>query len=327
MANPVLPRKEDDPTGLGPTRRRADSMLVKRMRAAAKDIRDLVSRLPRELIKGEDAKALKSEKRGASLIANVAYSWQVDSTLMDSTMSEIRRILQLALLSGDTSWSRRWFMNRFIDPAYERGTMESLISAQQITRGIDVPSADQIALMDAESQLSTPAYLNRLSLLHGRVFEEMQGITGDTVSQLRRVLTDGMARGLGIRDISGIINDRIGVGLSRAKRIARTEINKAFTDAYMEESEELNQNLEQDDYVIRQMHVSALTESTRTSHALRHGTIHTKRDQQNWWDSGSNRINCLCSVVDVLINTKTGESLQQPLIERTRERGRQFFGV
>ena len=183
-------------------------------------------------------------------------------------------------------------MNGFLDPSYERGTTESFYSAQQITQGIDSPSTNAIAIMDAEAQLQTAPYLNRLQLLHGRVFEDMQGIVGDTVKQLRTVLTDGMARGLGIRDISGMINSRVGVGLSRAKRIARTEINKAYTDAYMAESDELNENLKDDDYSIRQMHVSALTSTTRASHAARHGTIHTRKEQLKWWDSGSQRINC-----------------------------------
>jgi SPP1 gp7 family putative phage head morphogenesis protein len=325
MPNPKLPRNEADPTGLGPSRRSADSRLIKRMQLAARQIRNLVAALPRQSVAGEDSKALKSEMRKASLIVNKSYSWQVDGFLMDQTMTTIRQILMESLLSGDTSWQRRWWMNAYIDPAYSRGNLDSIYDAQLITRGIDTPSTNAIAILDAEAQLQTQPYLTRLQLVHGRVFEDMAGIVGDSVAQLRRVLTDGMARGLGIRDISGMINDRVGVGLSRARRIARTEINKAYTDAYMQETEELNKNLAEDDYVIREMHVSALAESTRPSHAARHGTIHTSKEQQKWWDTGSNRINCLCTVISVLINLKTGESIQGPLIKRTRERGEVYF--
>lgn len=325
MTNPVMPRKDDDPTGMGPTRRRADAMLTKRMRVAASKIRGLIPSIPHAFVEGKQSKALKSEKRKASLVANRSYSWQVDSVIMDNTMTQIRLILLDALTSGDTSWQRRWFFNSFLNFSYETGTTNSFLSAQRITRGIDTPSTTQLAIAQADSQLQTPAYLNRISLVHGRVFEEMHGIVGSTVADLRRVLTEGTARGLGIRDIGGMVNDRVGVGLSRAMRIARTEINKAYTDAYMDESEELNENLKEDDYSIRQMHVSALSETTRLNHAQRHGTVHTRKEQQKWWDSGSNRINCLCTVVDVLINLKTGESIHQPLIDRTRERGRVFF--
>lgn len=327
MKNPILPRNESDPTGLGPSRRRADKRITKKMQIAAGDIRALVAKLPHSIGAGETSKALKSETRKASLVANRAYTWQVDNFLMDQTMTTIRRILTDSLLDGDTTWQRRWWMNAFIDPSYERGTMESLISAQRITQGIDSTSTNAIAILEAEAQLQTPQYLNRIALVHGRVFEDMQGIVGDTVVQLRRVLTDGMARGLGIRDISGMINSRVGVGLSRARTIARTEINKAYTDAYMAESEELNENLKEDDYSIRQMHVSALTETTRPSHAARHGGIYTRKEQLKWWDSGSNRINCYCSIIDVLINIKTGESLQAPLIKRTKARGEEYFKI
>lgn len=362
MANPRLPRKEDDPTGLGPSRRRADKRVTKLMQKAARDIRELVARLPYDIVAGESSKALKSETRKASLVANrdfitnyvnsykeeidkewftkeqIAneaemlvtnrqYSWKVDGFLMDQTTRTIRQILLDALTSGSNEWNNRWWMNAFIDPSYERGTLDSFASAQLITRGIDSPSTNLIAIMEADAQLQTPAYLSRLQLVHGRVFEEMHGIVGDTVAQLRRVLTDGMGRGLGIRDISGMINDRIGVGLSRARTIARTETNKAYTDAYMDESDELNKNLKDDDYSIRQMHVSALTDTTRRTHAERHGTIHTSIEQKKWWNSGSNRISCYCTVIDVLINLKTGESLQQPLIDRTRARGKEFFKI
>ena len=130
-------------------------------------------------------------------------------------------------------------MNAFIDPSVERGTIDSFYSAQAITRGIDSTSTNLLAIMQADAQLQTPQYLSRLQLVHGRVFEDMHGIVGDVTAQLRRVLTDGMGRGLGIKDISGMINSRVGVGLSRARTIARTETNKAYTDAYMDESDEL----------------------------------------------------------------------------------------
>lgn len=326
MANPKLPRNDADPTGLGPSRRRADKMITKRMQTAARDIRTLVAQLPFDIIAGEDSKALKSETRKASLIANRQYSWKVDNVLMNETTRAIRQILADALTSGSTEWNTRWWMNAFIDPSYERGTLDSFASAQLITRGIDSPSTNLLAIMEADAQLQTPPYLSRLQLVHGRVFEDMYGIVGDATAQLRRVLTDGMGRGLGIRDISGMINSRVGVGLSRARTIARTETNKAYTDAYMAESDELNKNLAEDDYSIRQMHVSALTDTTRLNHAQRHGTIHTSIEQRKWWDSGSNRINCYCTVIDVLINLKAGESIQQPLIDRTRARGKEYFG-
>lgn len=328
MANPRLPRDEADPTGLGPTRRRADRRVTKLMQVAARDIRNLVAKLPYEINAGEQSKALKSETRKASLIANRNYTWQVDGILMDRTMLTIRQILTDALTSGSNVWQNRWWMNAFIDPSYEKGTLDSVYSAKLITKGLDVQSTNVIAAMQAEQQLETPAYLSRLQLVHGRVFEDMYAIVGDTAAQLRRVLTDGMGRGLGVKDISGMINDRIGVGLSRAKRIARTETNKAYTDAYMAESDELNKNLAEDDYSIRQMHVSALIPGiTRKTHADRHGTIHTSIEQRKWWDSSSNRINCYCTVIDVLINLKTGESIQQPLIDRTRENGKQYFKI
>ena len=103
MANPRLPRNEADPTGLGPSRRRADKRVTKLMQKAARDIRALVARLPFDIIAGEESKALKSETRKASLVANKQYSWKVDNFLMDQTTNSIRQILMDALTSGNNS--------------------------------------------------------------------------------------------------------------------------------------------------------------------------------------------------------------------------------
>ena len=66
-----------------------------------------MAKLPHTIGPGETSRAYKSETRKASLVANRAYTWQVDNFLMDQTMATIRRILTDSLLSGDTSWQQR----------------------------------------------------------------------------------------------------------------------------------------------------------------------------------------------------------------------------
>ena len=95
----------------------------------------------------------------------VAYTWQVDNFLMDQTMATIRRILTDSLLSGDTSWQQRWWMNGFLDPSYERGTTESAFTVhKQITQGIDSPSTNAIAIIDAEAQTTNSALSKSIAI-------------------------------------------------------------------------------------------------------------------------------------------------------------------
>ena len=76
---------------------------------------------------------------------------------------------------------------------------------------------------------------------------------------------------------------------------------------------------------VRVMHVSALVENTRPSHAARHGKIYTLEDEREWQHEGSNMISCLCSTVEVVF--VNGEPTQKKLIERQRKRGEAFFAM
>jgi hypothetical protein len=145
----------------------------------------------------------------------------------------------------------------------------------------------------------------------------MKGLTNDMTAQLRVTLTEGMARGMGIRDLKGMINNRLGIGMGRAERIARTEINNAYRGAYLSEADDLNETaLKDDEWEIMQVHRSALAMSTRPTHGKRHSLMFTTRQQKDWWATGSNSINCLCSTLDVLVSKLTGEILQQKMIDR-----------
>ena len=262
------------------------------------------------------------------IIANAKqYTWLIDQTLMDRVMLTIRQILVNDLLSGSDFWTRRFWFNAYLDKAYETGTTQALFSGLRVTEGVTLTAQAQssMSVLSAESVLASAPYQRRLGLVHGRVFEEMKGLTETMTKDLRRTLTEGMARGLGIRDIKQMVNSRVGVGMARSEVIARTEINKAYTDSYMGETQDLNDILDDDPTSIKQMHFSALAPTTRLSHAERHGKIYTDAQQKAWWDTGSNRINCLCSTIAVLVDDKTGEVVQEDMVDRLKKEGQQFF--
>ena len=356
--NPVKPGTHNHPTGqhLNVSLAIADNKY--RWQRDAKLINDIVEKIPREKLnvpKGDAPKVTKKEKRTATLASNKAnaayilansdfalpdslvsneiklfssnairYEYQVDANLMDSIMAAIDRILTGDILGGSDFWTNRFFLNQYIAESTADGTMDSFNSAINITKGTEVESS--MALLSAQQQLQSPQYNDRLKLVNGRVFELMKGLVGDMKSQLRLTLTEGMARGVGIRDLKGMINKRLGIGMGRAERIARTEINVAYRAAYLEEAKELNETaLKDDSWMIMQAHRSALSPTTRPNHASRHGTIHTIREQKDWWLTGSNSINCLCSTLDVLVNRETGEVLQERMIDNMLIQKEEWF--
>lgn len=357
VMNPIKPGTHNHPTG----QRYNISLAIKdnkrRWQRSAKLINDVIEKLPKKKLsvdKSGAPKVTKDEKRRATLATNkadaayilnnsefdlpsstlinelkiirnaVRYEYLLDSAQMNNTMNAINQILREFLLGGSDSWNSRFFLNQSIDEAFADGTLDSFNSALRITEGTPVEA--KVSSLTVQQQLQSPAYVDRLQLIHGRVFESMKGLAGDMVAQLRVTLTEGMARGVGIRDLKGMVNKRLGIGMGRAERIARTEINNAYRGAYLDEAKHLNETaLVNDDWKIMQAHRSALSPTTRPNHASRHGTIHTIIEQKDWWATGSNAINCLCSTLDVLVNKVTGEVLQSKMIKVMNKQRSEWF--
>ena len=131
-----------------------------------------------------------------------------------------------------------------------------------------------------------------------RSFESMKGLTGDMKGQLGRILLDGMASGENPNRIAARVNKNLFGGkgkkgnLGRAKTIARTEIANAHRRALWDEDAQANQI----GVHTGLMHISALLpERTRRTHAQRHGSIHTRKETEEWYQIDGNSIRCLCT--------------------------------
>lgn len=66
------------------------------------------------------------------------------------------------------------------------------------------------------------------------------------------------------------------------------------------------------------MHLSALSPTTRPSHAARHGHLYTEEEMQEWWASDENDVECKCSTVMILVD-ENGDPMTPSIIERARK--------
>jgi hypothetical protein len=58
-----------------------------------------------------------------------------------------------------------------------------------------------------------------------------------------------------------------------------------------------------------EMHISALSATTRATHAARHGKLYTTDEEREWWSKDGNSFSCKCSRTSVLVDSKN-----QPLV-------------
>lgn len=286
---PILPSRPADPTGVDALERKAMKAFARRFRLVGKAYIEALNRIP------------------AQPVANKSYTYQLDPLILHSIMNQTSSSVDAILLQGGES--NLWFFESYVDVAYRRGTAQSYSNLARQS------SAYRGAHGTLRSLLTQEPYRRRIALLAAREFEEMKGLSNQVKADMIRVLTDGLGRGLNPRDIAQRLTKQTRLSLGRANRIARTEITTALRRARMDETQDANERY---GLVTKEMHYSALSPTTRISHAERHGNLYTIDQQREWWSQDANSINCKCTSISILVDPE-GKPLFPDIVKRARD--------
>lgn len=240
-------------------------------------------------------------------VVNKKYQFDLDPNYLSIILRDGELMVDEVLLQGGEF--NNFFFNEYVSTAYERGTAQEYANlAQQSTAYAATQQSVATVLLSEPYQL-------RMALVRARVFEEMKGLSAQVKADMARILTDGIARGLNPREVARNLNEQSGIEIRRANRVARTEITTALRRARMDEADEASEALNLE---TRQVHISALSPTTRPNHASRHGKIFTTDEQRDWWARDGNSINCKCSTVTILTD-KEGRPYNDTLLNKLKE--------
>lgn len=306
---PILPSSISDPTGLDPTERRAIKEFDSKIKACVRLYVEMLDKIQFELV-------TNTRKWWQPLAVNRSrYEFRILPELLTNLLDETGALVDQIMLQGGSN--SLWFMTGYIEPAYRRGTGLSFgnISAQSLDYAKSRPTL--------ESLLTSAPYQRRMGLLRAREFEGMKGLSDGIKKDMAQILTDGMGRGLNPRDIAQNLVDQTPIEQNRANRIARTEIPQAFKEARRDES---RQAMNEFGFFIRMMHLSAMSPTTRKTHAERNATLHTIEEQQDWYAQDGNQINCKCTEIETLVD-ENGEPLSTGAIDKAKKRKLQYAGM
>jgi hypothetical protein len=274
-------RIELDPTKQAGTRRRAMANIRRKLLGAKREVQALISDLP------------------ATLVTNrTQYTYELDDLRVQTVDIRIREIINKWFETQTDGRPARFFMNPYMATSYSMGTEDSVTRTAILAGQAGYSTAD-ISQLDVERIFQSGIYERRVALVFGRTFNEMKGFSGDTATDLARVLSQVVTDGDSPRVAQKLIAQRFKVADSRAERISRTEINRAYTVARAEQADDTQKRLGID---VRMIHRSSLLPTTRVKHAARHGTVHTIQEQNDWWSTNGNRINCYCSTSEVVFS-------------------------
>lgn len=293
-------RKEKDPTRQAGNRLKAKAEISRRVRSTRQSVLNLVNQIP----------------VGDITVNRASYKYELDAIALNDIFDSISLLITQALgLDNRNSW----FFDAYIGSAWQSGVAQSYTRLKSLT---DIFMPDMSSALNLPAFLASPINTRAYQILSSRTFNNMEGFASQAAGSLSRILGEGVANGYSPRKISSLINKEYDkIEGFRSLRIARTEVNNAYNEARYESARDARDRLGVE---VRVMHVSALVPATRPSHAKRHGHLYTLEEQREWWAEGSNKINCLCSTVEILF--VDGEPTQKKLIKRQLERGKMFFG-
>lgn len=269
---PILPRNYQDPTGADALERRAMKDFARRMNKIGKAYKSALDKIP------------------SSLAVNARYEYQLNPTILSIILNDASYLVDQVLLEG--SEYDLWFYE-YVDLAAEKGTGQAYANLSQQS---PVYSAGRESL---SAILISEPYQRRMALVNSRMFEEMKGLSAEVKRDMARVLTDGIGRGLNPREVSRNLTEQIGIEKRRANRIARTEITTALRRAKWEEDQEASEFY---GLKTKLLHISALSPTTRHTHAARHAHLYTNEEVRDWYAKDANSINCKCTQQSVLVD-------------------------
>lgn len=302
-----------DPTGQARNRRRGANRLRSRLSSSERKIKSLFRAIPRE----------RSKKTRISNNEQTAfYTYQITDQELERLSAEIQFILNRALLESQSDQvPLDWYWKEDVEPPYRQGSMQESMRLEQLVSAAVIAGAISatVTLSPEQVVLSDP-YRAALNRVYVENFQSIQTLSQRTASQVMQRITSGIDSRKTPTNIVADISDRFNVARSSADRTADTSINKAYNDgrtntvSQLEEISGLRAGL---------IHISALTPTTRSSHAARHGNAYSVADQEQWWDTGANRRNCKCSTRSVLID-RQGRVIESGFQQEIRDE-KSFF--
>ena len=286
--NPALPRSRSNPVGGTRLISRAEKRVKKSLRQTRKWLLDQLDAIPTNRITVE-------------VNAESTYEYLIDVGQLNQIVAELNQ--RISDVPSDAVVGNT-------ELAYAEGTSSAVANLSGLS--------DDYARTATQVLASAP-YQRRAAMIASRVFEQMEGFKGDTATELGRILRTGLENGQNPRVVASDIRERFGISARRAETIARTEITGALRRGHWDENEDARQNLGINTAL---MWFSALSSTTRRTHARRHGRVYSPAEVKDFYSRDGNSVNCLCGQTSVLVDEDgavISKGLQKKLAEQRKD--------
>lgn len=210
----------------------------------------------------------------------------------DEFYEEIVILIILALLIDN---------GRYLDDNIAAAILSGSVS-QMNAMEVQLRRLDPRNTINLRELLSNQEFLNQLAIQQQLMRDKIVDLSSHLSNQVSETIRRGINSQLSQAEILKKIRERFSVVDSFSLQSVTTVINESLNNAKLEAILAANKHLLQFGFGAKVIHISALLPNrTRKTHAARHNKTFTFQAQMRWWNTGSNRINCLCSVKPKII--------------------------
>lgn len=186
----------------------------------------------------DTASAAPAAKGQGSLVTN-AGRWQF---LPDPDKVRVfREWLKAEVGHKVTSHAEDALWQKYIDQSYRQGAGRAFddVNRKAKLRGELENRPDVYAGARGQFLQTSPVSVQKVKLLAGRAFDELEDVTSQMSTRMSRILVDGLIRGTSPRELGEELAAEVGVTRSRGQTIARTEIVRAHAEGQLDALEEM----------------------------------------------------------------------------------------
>ena len=226
-----------DPTRTTMLRRQYETALVRRFREIQRLIRealiddDVLGLTEDEPVASGFKLAAKARSPGKKAFKFARPEQKVSSFMDWLRQAESQEILEVQYGTPIRSAARRSWQNVYLQSAYQKGLSSAASSLKK--QGVKVEDSF------IQSAFLRPTHADRAGLIFTRAFTQLEGITDVMDQQLSQVLSQGIIEGVGARELAKRLTERVDkIGITRARRLARTETISAHAEASLNAYEE-----------------------------------------------------------------------------------------
>ena len=283
----ILPRNKNAPAG-SKTVRSAFVVLNDKYKDMSQQIKALLLAIPTTPVPATNQFIFINGDEPTLYAVNADVSYDIGSSSYKRLLAEVEAIIDSILMSGG---KRNLFFYEFLEAESKRGTKDAFnnLAAQSTLY------TEKASLMKV---LTSKPFITSLSIAESASWTSWKGLAEKAKGEIANILKDSIIRGVSTRDASRLIQKRLDVSRSDARRIAQTSLLGTYREANRKENERAD-----DQYGIRteMLWTSALIPTTRPWHASRHGKVYTREEVEEFYSRDGNRYNCYCAQTAVLI--------------------------